>query len=124
MGDAFDGVDITTDGLFRSSSGLELDLVAEVGHQALEFGLGGRNDLVAVFVAFATNGERFGAGDLLALQRMDHRAGNRRFAGVLLPAVGPEDRAIGETGGAVGESDSELRMLDVANRDSLVLIHW
>ena len=45
---------------------------------------------------------------------MDHRAGNRRLAGVLLPAIVLEDRAIGEAGGAVGEDDGKLRVRNSA----------
>lgn len=92
-------------------------------HQALELGLGGGDGLAVDFVAFTADGERFGAVDLLALQRVDHRAGNRSGTGVLLPAIGLEDRAIGEASGAGSKNDGELGVLDGADRNGLFRVH-
>lgn len=114
-----------TGGLFRSSSGLalELDLVAEAFHQDLELGLGGGEDLAVDLVTFTANGERIGAFDLLALQCVNHRAGNRSLAGMGLPAIGLEDRASRDAGGAVGEDDSKLRVRN-AVASGVFRIHW
>ncbi len=121
------GADISIGGWFRPSSGLlELDLVAEAAHQDFELGRRGGDDRAVGFVAVAADGERFGAGDLLALQRMNIDAGSRRLAGMLHPGLVVEDRAVGEAGLAVGEDDGELRMADGTSGGGagLVLVHW